>query len=193
MSQHYNNNIVIARNERKIILNENSRAYCQLCCISVHWRVSTEVWRSFGQWMQVQYPGTTAWARAITDVLDSWCIFDFDTNSFSSVNEREVKSVQITGARPSGRGPGPYCCRCFCLSLYYHYLSTVQSNHFRPSQSHSATESQLFRFSVKIFSRSALAGGPEKNFFTVTRTRCRLLCLLALRREAWWGWIAGGL
>jgi hypothetical protein len=58
--------------------------------------------------MQVRYPGTTAWARAITDVLDSWCIFDFDTNSFSSVDESEVKSVQITGG-PAVRegGPGP--------------------------------------------------------------------------------------
>jgi hypothetical protein len=41
----------------------------------------------------------------------------------------------------------------------YHYLSNAQINPFRPSLSYSATENQYFRFSVNIFSRSALAGG----------------------------------
>jgi hypothetical protein len=48
----------------------------------------------------------------------------------------------------------------FGLSRYH--LSTVQINPFRQSPSHSATERQSFRFSVKICSRSALAGGSEK-------------------------------
>jgi hypothetical protein len=47
-------------------------------------------------------------------------------------------------------------------------LSIVQINPFRPSPSHSAVESQSLRFSVKIFSRSTLAGGgggtQEKKF-----------------------------
>jgi len=43
-------------------------------------------------------------------------------------------------------------------------LSIVQINPFRPRTSESATESQFSRISVKIFVRSALAWGPEKNF-----------------------------
>jgi hypothetical protein len=46
----------------------------------------------------------------------------------------------------------------------YHDLSIVQINPFRPSPSHSATETRSFRFSVKIFGRSALAGAPDKLF-----------------------------
>ena len=41
----------------------------------------------------------------------------------------------------------------------------LQINPYRPSPSHSATESQSFRFSVNIFGRSAPAGGP-KHFFS---------------------------
>ena len=43
-------------------------------------------------------------------------------------------------------------------------MSTVKINPLRPSPSHSATESQSFRFSVQIFRRSALAGGPDTFF-----------------------------
>jgi len=35
----------------------------------------------------------------------------------------------------------------------------VQINIFRPSPSHSKSDSQFFRFAVKIFSRAILAGG----------------------------------
>lgn len=38
-----------------------------------------------------------------------------------------------------------------------HYLSFVESNPFRPNPKHSATVSQSFRFSVKIYRLSALA------------------------------------
>jgi hypothetical protein len=83
--------------------------------------------------------------------------------------------VQITGARWYGRWPrARLFCTCFCLSLQYHYLSTVQINPFRPSPSYSATESQSFRFTIKIFSRSTLAGageGGRKNFSTEAPTR----------------------
>lgn len=41
-------------------------------------------------------------------------------------------------------------------------MSIVKINHFIPSPIHSAAESQYFRFSVNIFSVSALAAGPEK-------------------------------
>jgi hypothetical protein len=51
------------------------------------------------------------------------------------------------------------CCICFCLSRWYHYLSIVQINPFRPRPSHSATERHSERVSVKIFSLSAPAGG----------------------------------
>jgi hypothetical protein len=56
-----------------------------------------------------------------------------------------------------------------CLSLQYHYLSIVQINPFRPRPSHSATESQSFRFSVKILSRSAVAARPEESFHQVSK------------------------
>jgi hypothetical protein len=74
--------------------------------------------------------------------------------------ERGGKSVQITGTR--------LCCICVCLSQQYHYLSTVQINRVRPNPSHIATESQLFWFSVKIFSRSTLAvgGGRQQKFLS---------------------------
>ena len=45
----------------------------------------------------------------------------------------------------------------FCLSPKYYYLSIVQMNPFRPSPSHSPTESKSFRFCVKHFSQSVLA------------------------------------
>jgi hypothetical protein len=60
---------------------------------------------------------------------------------------------------------GPTMLHMFCLYQQFYYLSVVQIDPFRPSQSHSATDSQSFRFSVKISSRSALAGvGPEPAF-----------------------------
>ena len=64
--------------------------------------------------------------------------------------------------RPGSPGsPGPTCL-CFCLSRWYHYLPIVEINPFRPIPSHSATESQSFRFSVKMVSQSTLAeGGAE--------------------------------
>jgi hypothetical protein len=79
---------------------------------------------------------------------------------------RGGKPVQTTGARRFGKGPGARLCSiCFCISRQYHCLSTVQINPFRPSPSHSVTDSQSFRFSVKIFSRSALIGGGGGHFF----------------------------
>lgn len=41
----------------------------------------------------------------------------------------------------------------------YHHLLNVQINPLRPNPIHSETGSHSFRFSVKIFSQSALAGG----------------------------------
>jgi hypothetical protein len=56
---------------------------------------------------------------------------------------------------------GPTMLHIFCLSRYYLYMSTVQIHPFRPSPGYSATDSQSFRFIVKIFSLSALPGGPK--------------------------------
>ena len=51
-----------------------------------------------------------------------------------------------------------------------HHLSIVQSNPFRPSPSHSATESPSFQYTVSIFCRSALAGrGGGGAFFPLSR------------------------
>jgi hypothetical protein len=72
------------------------------------------------------------------------------------------EAVQITGTWRSRRRPvARLCFIYFCLFRWYLYLSTVQINPFRPTPSHSATRGQSFRFSVRIFSRSAIARGPE--------------------------------
>jgi hypothetical protein len=74
-------------------------------------------------------------------------------------------AVQITGAWQSRKGPGAWlCCICFWFSWWYHCLLIAQTNRFRPSPSHSATDSQSYWFNVKIFSWSTLAWGPEKLF-----------------------------
>jgi hypothetical protein len=53
----------------------------------------------------------------------------------------------------------PRMLHMLCVSRQYHYLAVVQINPLRTNPSHSATETRSFRFSVKIFSRSAHAGG----------------------------------
>jgi hypothetical protein len=94
-------------------------------------------------------------------ILSCRCMYpkwSLDRHS-TTANERGGgggKPVQIIRARTR------LSCICFCLSRLYHYLLTVQINRFRPNPSQIATESQFFWFSVKIFSRSTLAGGPEK-------------------------------
>jgi len=79
---------------------------------------------------------------------------------------QQRRPERITGAWPSERGPGAFlCCLRFCLSLQYHYLPTAQINPFRPRPNPSATNSQSFRFSVKIFSHPLLLEGPKFFFF----------------------------
>ena len=51
------------------------------------------------------------------------------------------------------------------ISALYLYLSIVQIKPSRPFPGHSGTESQFCRFSIKIFSRSALAGRAPKFFY----------------------------
>jgi hypothetical protein len=109
-------------------------------------------------------------------------------------------------ARPSDPEGGPTMLRTF-LSFPVVSLSVDWTNWpFRPSQSHSATESLFFRFCVKIFSRSVLAwgggggcgkkihpgpepalGGPEHvriRLLRVSVTPCKLLCRLPFRRPS---------
>jgi hypothetical protein len=65
-----------------------------------------------------------------------------------TVPTRGRKPVQITGAEQYRRGHGArLCCICF-----------VFLSHIIICPSHSATESQSFQFSVKIFSWSARVG-----------------------------------
>jgi hypothetical protein len=45
-------------------------------------------------------------------------------------------------------------------------MSIVQLNPYRPRPSHFATESQSYRFSVKIVAGPPLLGGPKFFFFT---------------------------
>lgn len=65
------------------------------------------------------------------------------------------------------KGTGAQICFvCFYVSRYYHDLLIVQINPFGSSQSHSATE-LVKRFSVSIFSRSALAEGARIILFFI--------------------------
>jgi len=67
--------------------------------------------------------------------------------------------VQICEAR--------LCCICFCLSRWYRYLSVVGINPYRPNLSHSSTDNQSYRFSVRFLSGPPLlwGGGGSKNFY----------------------------
>jgi hypothetical protein len=69
------------------------------------------------------------------------------------------KPVQITGVVQSGMGLGPRTCR-ICFRICQLYFSIVKINSFRSSPSHSTTGSQSSRFSLNIFSLSAMSGGP---------------------------------
>jgi hypothetical protein len=72
------------------------------------------------------------------------------------------KPVQITGARRSERGPD------YVAYVFVFLCSIIICRSYKSTLSDQAQVtlqlSQAFRFRVKIFSRSALAGGP-KNFF----------------------------
>jgi hypothetical protein len=51
---------------------------------------------------------------------------------------------------------------CYFISRECNYFSIVQTYRFGSNPNNSESASQSFRFSVKIFSRYALTGGPEK-------------------------------
>jgi hypothetical protein len=87
------------------------------------------------------------------------------------------KPLQMTGARPSGRGPGAGLFGTgFDVCRWYYCLSIVQINPFRPSPSHSATESQPFRHIIRLLAGPPLLGARKKIFFTSARTRLRQPC-----------------
>jgi hypothetical protein len=68
--------------------------------------------------------------------------------------------------------------------LHYHNLFTVQISHFRPNPNHNATDSQLFRLTVKAFSRSALAGEPSAHVLPfMQRTAVHRILLRITRAE----------
>ena len=75
-------------------------------------------------------------------------------------------------------GPAPILHMFLSLSLC-HYLSIAQTNMSDQIQDTRQLEVTFFRFSVKIFSRFALAGEGAKNYFTRARTSCRLSCYKA--------------
>jgi len=73
---------------------------------------------------------------------------------------------------------------CICRSRKHHYLPIVQRNPFRPSPSHSATQS--FQFSVKIFSWFTLdfgggGGGGKPTLGGLEHTCCLLSMTLRER------------
>ena len=80
---------------------------------------------------------------------------------------------KLPGSDDPEGGPGPRICFvCFCLSRCYHYLSIVQINPFNAS--HPATDSQCFRFGVRVLAGPPLlGGGGSKIFFTRARKRFR--------------------
>ena len=72
--------------------------------------------------------------------------------------------MQITGAQRSGSGSGPDNVACVFV------LRGIIINCRFTSPSHSASESQSFRFSVKIISRSPLAWGQKESFRQLPET-----------------------
>jgi hypothetical protein len=86
-------------------------------------------------------------------------------SKLESVPTREGKPVNITGPGDQERGPRPDYIAYYIFSasaLLLFAIAEINALRLRPS--HSATDSQAFRLSVKIFSRFALAGEPENNF-----------------------------
>jgi hypothetical protein len=78
--------------------------------------------------------------------------------------EGRTLSIRGTGRLKGARGPGPDYVSYVCIFLdsiivcrWYKLTFQTQSKSLRKY-------SQSFRYSAKIFSRSALARGPEKNF-----------------------------
>jgi hypothetical protein len=117
------------------------------------------------------------------------CIFLLYSSNGSANKRGGGAKPVINGAWRSGRGHGAQqCCLCFCLSPYYNYLSILQIKHSRPNPSHSAIESQYFRFIVKIFSQSALAGSSKKIFHWGPNPLLAALNKGAVNGFYFWGW-----
>ena len=71
------------------------------------------------------------------------------------------------------RGQGArLCCKFSCFARQYHYLSIVQINPFRPSPSHSATDS-LADLVYRFLTGPPLLGDPE-TFIAGAQARVRL-------------------
>jgi hypothetical protein len=107
--------------------------------------------------------------------------YDFPFTQFSTFLLQIFSTFSSASADKTGRGEPVQVTRGrgadYVAYVYASIGSTIicrlyAINSFTPCTSHSATQSRSFRFKVKIFIRSALAGGP-KNFSTGARTRCR--------------------
>jgi len=79
------------------------------------------------------YSSNLAWTVLITRLTGNGFQIQLRTNE---------GGLHIMGSGGPEGGPGLNSVVCFCVSSQYHYLSTVQINPSRPSQSYSATESQ---------------------------------------------------
>lgn len=78
---------------------------------------------------------------------------------YAVLMRQEGKPIQITGAQ----SPTRVC--VFSVPWQCHYLSILHISPFRPSQSHSVTESWPFRFIVHILAGSPLTNGVRKKIF----------------------------
>ena len=84
---------------------------------------------------------------------------------YPSPSQHEMHSVRVSNTKAvSPCRWWQLCCMWFWVSLQYRYLSTAQTNPFRPTTSHCATDSRSVRFNVQIFSRSVLAVEPCTDF-----------------------------
>jgi hypothetical protein len=86
----------------------------------------------------------------------------------TSTVEIGKKTVIITGAQCCGKESGvPTVLHIFFSFSVVSLVVDCTINPFRPSPVHTVAENQSFRYSVKIFRRFAIAGGPEEIFHRV--------------------------
>jgi hypothetical protein len=115
-----------------------------------------------------------SWARLRQSRLSHYSILFLGDPLYInlSAHKRGASRYELRGLGNPEGGPIPIMSYKFCVTQYHNYYPIVQINPRRARPSHSATESRSSRFSIKIFSRVALAGvGNEGNkiYFTGSR------------------------